>query len=396
MTGARPRVAVICTTFFTGSHADVIAGRLCDGYVLEGRRLDPRVEVVAMYLELLGTTTDEPWPVADMGVEFMEKRGIPRFESVAEAIGCGRPGVDVDGVVIIGEHGDYPRNEFGQKLYPRRRLFDAAVSTMLGAGRTVPIFCNKGLSWSAGDARHMVDTARRLGIPLLAGSSIPLARRRPAATVWPSGAPMDAAVLVGYGPTEMYGFHNLEALQIHVERRAGGESGVAAVEALLGDDARRAVADGRVDTVLFDRAMDRFELSEADRERALGGVREVTLLEYRDGLRAAVVNVAEGAGIEDFAVACRGPEADIACHMWAQEPGHGNFTFLVRQIESMILDGVAPYPAERTQLTTSVLDVAMRAWHRGGGRVETPDLAIAYAPPATIPDSGILAARPEG
>jgi hypothetical protein len=389
--GGRPRVAVICTVFFPASHADVIVPRLSDGYELHGQHTDSRVDIASIYLEQLGVS--QPAPQPDIGVEFIRTRGIPRFSTVAEAIGCGRPGVNVDGVVIIGEHGDYPLNEYGQKLYPRRRLFDAAVSTMISAGRTVPIFNDKGLSWSAEDATYMVDTAHRLGIPLLAGSSVPLAWRVPTASEWPLGAPMDHAVLAGYGPIEVYGFHNLEALQVHVERRRGGETGVAAIEALAGERARQAVADGRVDPALLRRALQTFDLSDADLRRAAGSIRELTLLEYRDGLRAAVVNCADV--IRNFAIACSGPADEMACQMWLQgPPHHGHFTFLVRQIEALVLNQAAPYPVQRTQLTTGILDVAMRGWHAGGARYDTPELAISYPPPAHVSDTGVPMPRP--
>jgi hypothetical protein len=82
------------------------------------------------------------------------------------------------------------------------RVFDAAVATMSGAGRYVPIFNDKGLSYSAEDALAMVGTARRLGIPLVAGSTIPLTWRLPAGTQWPYGEAMTDAVAVGYGEAD--------------------------------------------------------------------------------------------------------------------------------------------------------------------------------------------------
>ena len=30
----------------------------------------------------------------------------------------------MDGVAILGEHGDYPENERGQTMYPRRHMFE--------------------------------------------------------------------------------------------------------------------------------------------------------------------------------------------------------------------------------------------------------------------------------
>lgn len=381
----RPRVAIIATTYFAGSHADVIGTRLIEGYEFAGERIDSRVEVVSIYLEQLGDSLDEGVR-PDIGLDIINRNGVQRYPTVAEAIGQGRPGVHVDGVVIIGEHGDYEYNEYEQKLYPRRRLFDAAVATMIGAGRTVPIFSDKHLAWSSSDAQAMAETAERLSIPLLAGSSVPLAWRLPKDAEWTAGGPMVEAVGVGYGPTEVYGFHILEGLQSTVERRAGGESGVRSVRALTGDAAVDACRNGLVPEQLLNEALATFDLSVDQRRQALASVKEVFLLEYVDGLRAAAVNCDQVIG--NFAVAARGPDQQFACQIWLQGAPHSHFTFLVRQIESLILTGIAPYPVERTRLTTAVLSAAMRSRRDGAVQVGA-DLETAYRPVSDIADTGL-------
>jgi hypothetical protein len=376
---SRPRVAVITTVFRPGSHADVIATRLIAGYEWEGQVITPRVEIASLYIEQVGDD--------DMGVELADTHGVPRFETVPEAIACGGSGVNVDGVVIIGEHGEFEMNEYEQKLYPRRRLFDAAVGTMVGAGRFVPIFNDKHLSWGWTDAHAMYATARRLGIPLLAGSTVPLAWRVPTATEWPLGEPMDEIVVAGYGPTEIYGFHNLEGLQVFAERRRGGETGVSAVRAISGEEAVRAIEEGTVNADLIDRALGTLDIDDADRERAKQSAKDVFLVDYEDGLRAAVVNFDEV--VANWGIAACGPQHEMACRVWLQGKPYGHFIFMVRQIESMLLNGTAPYPVERTLLTSGMLDAAMRSRHDGGERRPTPELAIAYQPVDRVPDTGI-------
>jgi hypothetical protein len=217
----RPRIALIVTTYFKPAHADVIGTRLIEGYPWNGEEIQSRVEVAGMYLEQIHPD--------DIGLEIARRNDVPLYPSVAECMALGGTGVQVDGVVIVGEHGDYGLNEFGQTLYPRRRLFDSAISTMIGAGKFVPIFSDKHFAWSTADAQAMYNLARRHDIPLLAGSSVPLAWRIPLGTDWPLGEPIDTVVAVSYGPTESYGFHALEAMQVIAERRSGGETGVLSV-----------------------------------------------------------------------------------------------------------------------------------------------------------------------
>ena len=381
----RPKVAMIVTTYFAKSHADVIGTRLIEGYEFAGQTIDSRVEVVSLYLEQLGDSWDEGVR-PDIGQEIIQRNGIPRFPTVAEAIGLGKPGVHVDGVVIIGEHGDYEYNEFAQKLYPRRRLFDAAVSTMISAGRTVPIFCDKHLAWSFADAEAMLDTAERLTIPVLAGSSVPLSWRLPQGAQWPLGEPIEEAVGVGYGPSEVYGFHILEGLQSVIERRSGAETGVRSVRALTGAAAVDACRSGLVSGPLLDQALDTFDLNADEKGRAVESVKDVFLVEYVDGLRAAVVNCDQVVG--NFAVAARGLGLDLACQLWLQGEPHSHFIFLVRQIEALMLSGEAPYPVERTLLTTGVLEAAMRSRVDQHLR-ETPQLAISYSPAVSVADTGL-------
>ncbi len=380
----RPRVVVIATTYFPDSHADVIATRLIKGYEFAGQFHESRVEVVSFYLEQIDPL--------DMGVELTDTWGIPRFETVGEAIACGGQGVQVDGVVIIGEHGDFELNEFEQKLYPRRRLFDAAIASMVSAGRFVPIFNDKHLAWNFPDALAMYRTAQRLGVPLLAGSTVPLAWRIPTGTEWPLGEPMSEIVVSGYGPTEIYGFHNLEGLQAFAERRRGGESGVAAVQGLSGEAATQAVRDGRVNPILLDRALATFDLDDAGRARVRDSIKDVFLIDYADGLRAAVVNC--DAVIENWGIAASGPNEEIDCQIWLQGYPHSHFVFMVRQIESLVLDRTAPYPIERTLLTTGMLDALMRSRHQRGKRRSTPELAIAYDAVRRVADTGVYDIQP--
>ncbi|WP_163541824.1 hypothetical protein [Occultella kanbiaonis] len=385
-TQRRPRVAIIATTWFTDAHADVIGTRLVQGYSWAGHRIDPRVEVASVYVEQLGAHAGERLR-PDIAVELTDRHGVPRYPSVAEAIGLGRGGVNVDGVVIIGEHGDYEENEFGQKLYPRRRLFDAVVATMIGAGRTVPVFTDKHLAWSFADAHAMYEVARRHAIPLLAGSSVPLAWREPTGSEWPLGAPMTDAVGVCYGSTEAYGFHSLEGIQVFAERRAGGESGVRSVRTLTGAAAASALTDGTVDAELFERALATLQVDPRSAEEARRAPQAVFLIEYLDGLRAASVNCQDA--VAGFATAARGPADEAAAQLWLQDgPEYGHFIFLVRQIESMMLARRTPYPVERTLLTTGILAAAMRSL-RGGARLDTPELAISYQPTAHVPDTGV-------
>ena len=88
-----------------------------------------------------------------------------------------RRALAVDGVLLIGEHGDYPTTPWEQPIYPRRRFFEEAIAVMRASGRVVPIFTDKHLSYDWPQARWMFDTAAELGIPLLAGSSLPVAQR---------------------------------------------------------------------------------------------------------------------------------------------------------------------------------------------------------------------------
>lgn len=375
----RPRIALICTTYFKPAHADVIGTRLMLGYPWEGEHIESRVEVAGMYLEQIH---DE-----DIGLGIAEQAGVPLYQSVAECMALGGTGVQVDGVVIVGEHGDYGKNELGQTLYPRRRLFDSAVSAMIGAGTFVPIFSDKHLAWSTSDAHAMYDLARRHDIPMLTGSSVPGAWRIPLGTDWPLGEPIDSVVAVAYGPTESYGFHVLEAMQVLAERRPGGETGVVSVQALSGDEAKAALTDGRVDVGLFDDALAAFRLGAEDEAAARATVRDVFLVTYRDGTRGATVLVDEG--VEGFAAAASGPSHRLACEMHLEPSPYRHFVFLVRAIEHLVLSRDEPWPVERTLLTTCLLDAAMHSRHEGGKPVETTEVAdLTYQAPEVMPDTG--------
>jgi hypothetical protein len=310
------------------------------------------------------------------------------YKTIPEALTLGGDKLAVDGVLIVGEHGDYPHNEKGQHLYPRRRFFEETAKVFEKAGRSVPVFNDKHLSATWDDAKWVYDKARALYVPFLAGSSLPVTWRKPDLTL-PKGCEITDVVQLGYGPLEAYGFHALESLQCMVERRKGGETGVKAVQCLQGKAMWEAMDAGRFSKTLLEEVIGRAPAhAKGDYRGPTAGAKDaaVFLVEYRDGLTAAVAMLNgflyEGdGGAFCFAGRLKGEAKPLSTLFYLQQPDpFAHFGYLVRAIESLVRTGHAPYPVERTLLTTGVLDAAMTSKHQGGKRVETPHLKIAYKP----------------
>ncbi len=227
-----------------------------------------------------------------------------------------------------------------------------------------------------------------LFVPLMAGSSVPVTWRRPALNL-PRGTELTEAVQIGYGPFEGYGFHALEGLQCMVERRKGGETGVKSVQCIQGKAMWEALDRDLWSRPLLEAAMKLVPAhAAADVRKATTGDGEagVFLIEYRDGFRAAVAMLNGWAyegdgGAFVFAGRIKGKDKPAGCQFYLQNlDPFGHFASLVKAIDSLIRTSHAPYPVERTLLTTGILDAVMTSKAEKGKKIDTPHLAIKYAP----------------
>src|SRR6476646_5621201 len=117
--GARKKIAIVTTVWKYLSHAQHMGDRFLVGYPHEGAWRKPPIDVVALYVDQK--------PKDDQSEERAKSFGFKVYPTIAEALRCGGDKLAVDGVLVIGEHGDYPRNNKGQILYPRFEYFQQAV-----------------------------------------------------------------------------------------------------------------------------------------------------------------------------------------------------------------------------------------------------------------------------
>jgi hypothetical protein len=388
-TEGRKPIAVLCTVYRPLSHAYHIAGRFFHGYVRDGKRHIPKHYVRALHVEQT--------PDNDLSREVGKQFGIPITRTVAEALLDNSGKLAVDGVLLIAEHGNYPRNDKGQILYPRYELFEQIVEVFRKTGKSVPVFNDKHLSYSWENAKRMVGWSRELKFPLMAGSSLPYTWRRPELEL-PLDSPLEEAVVAAYGGLEIYGCHVLEALQTMVERRKGGETGVKAVTCLTGNDVWRAGDDGKWSWNLLEAALARSEtVNPGDIRRNVGVAVSPTqprlpatafLVEYRDGFRGTALLLNGHVYDFTFAAKVKGEAKPASCmfHL-PPPPGARYFDCQVAAIEKFLETAKPVVPIERTFLTTGVLASAMDSHYRRGERVETGELNMRYTAPA---DSGFM------
>jgi hypothetical protein len=380
----RLKVGAVITAFTYRSHAQVILENFVADYLFNGKRISPGMDVVSLYAD--------QFPEGELGREFAARYNVPIYKSISEALCLGGDRLAVDAVLSIGEHGNYPVNNKGQTEYPRKRFFDEIVSVFRRSGKVAPVFNDKHLSYRWDWAKEMYDTARAMKIPFMAGSSVPLAQRRPPLEL-PARARIQEAVSIHGGGVESYDFHGLEVLQSMVEARHGYETGVERVQFLQGDALWKAAADGRWSPSLAQAALDaepnsgRPPAKELIRPPKPGDtgtpfVSHGILLNYRDGLRAIVLAAATGGGIHwHFACRLAGEQSPHATSFYVGPWNNRNlFKALSHAIQTHFRERRAPYPVERTLLVTGILDAEMESRFQGGKPLDTPHLAIKYQP----------------
>ena len=362
-------VAAVLTAYEKGLHADVLIGKILEGWKQDGG-VGPALTLASMYVDQF---TDR-----DLARSMSKKYNVPLFDSIEKAITVGSDKIPVDGVISIGEHGTYPHNDKEQHLYPRRRFFEEITNTFRKYDRVVPVFNDKHLGPVWQDAKWMYDRAKEMKVPFMAGSSLAVTFRTPEITV-PMGSSIEAAVGIGYSGLDIYGSHALECFQTIVERRQGAETGVDWVQFRQGDAIWKAIDDGLVSKGVFDAAL-ALVATEPDRVRQSEKA-GLFLFQYRDGLRGSVFMLPGFATGSAVALKLKGQDHLLATRFEERhDPYYPHFAYLLKGIERMIHTGKPSYPVERTLLTSGILDRALTSRVQNQEKLMTPELAIRYQP----------------
>ena len=390
MSKSRPQLAAIVTTHRKYSHAQHIVDRFLYGYGWHGAHHHPAMDLVSLYVDQVG----EGDLSRSRGQQFPAMKIYP---TIAETLTLGGSKLAVDGVVVVGEHGTYARNEKGQTKYPRWEFFEQIVKVFKDSGRSVPMFNDKHLSWNWEWAKQMYDTSREMGFPYMAGSSLPVTWRIPSVEM-PLGSRIREAVCVCYGGVDSYDFHGLETIQCMVERRRGGETGVKWIQAYRGDKFWEALGEGIWPRRLMDAALCRSHtltpsragfndnFPTVDDMRRLVNDPVAYRYEHADGLKCTMLLM--GGLVKDFNFAAEvdGSRQPFSTQMYLPMPDGRTtlatfFSPLVNNMEKMFLTGKPTYPVERTLLTTGLTAAGVESLYRKQVRYETPHLGIKYQAP---------------
>ena len=382
-----PKVAFLGTVVHTHSHAQHFLDRHTLGYTWQGGWQRPRLQVQSIYVD--------QFPENDLARERIQRHKLNQYPTIEEALTLGTEKLAVDGVVIIAEHGDYPVNEKGQRRYPRYEWFKKVVKVFEDSGRSVPVFNDKHLSTVWPECVEMVEDSRRLDFAFLAGSSLPVTRRMPAIDM-PFGAKVKESVCVAYGGVDSYDIHALETAQCMSERRQGGEPGVKQVHALRGEKLWNRLASDDCENTrkLIIAALTRshnlpvetgFPSDRISMDWLHKNMPDSTgyIIQHLDGMRTTMLLT----GIRDFNYAGMLDDGKIvSCQMYLPMPTHGSttadfFNPLCRHVETTMIQRKAPYPVERTLLTSGMVIAGVDSLHAGEVPIDTDHLNVAYQAP---------------
>ncbi len=225
----------------------------------------------------------------------------------------------------------------------------------------------------------------------------PVTWRMPAVDI-PYGSEIEEAMCVAMGGVDSYDFHALEVIQCMVERRKGGETGIAEIEAIRGPSfwdrmERKSFDEGGWNPDLFAACLAR---SQTLAQTATGSHRYPTVsqmrewvkdpilyrLRYADGLKGSMFLLNGLVGDFTFAAKIKGQSEPLSTLFYLPPvPNVAYSAPLMARAEETFLTGQAPYPIERTLLTSGMVEAACQALKKGPGWHATPHLAVRYRSP---------------
>jgi hypothetical protein len=346
---------------------------MLEGFTLDGRQYSSTIDIVSMYVD--------HFPQNDMSRDIAAKHGVPIYGSIREALLAGGEAFDLDGIILIGEHGVYPFNEIGQELYPRRIFFEECLNVMLEFDRIVPVYTDKGYAVIQEDVEWMYKQIKTHHIPFMSSSVVPFAQKLPVERPFPNGAPLYKMFGFSYGSLERYVYHTLEMMQSVAEQRAYGETGIRSIKSYKNEEALEKLFSEEWGELY--RACGRF-INLCNVETFPRSLHTPIFIEvnYVDGLKSGILycDWLASKEMQTFGSAYQVSEHEqpicMEFRLQGQKP-YSHFGRLTLEIEKFFHTGRPPFPVERSLLTTGGLDAFMRS-HHSGEEVFTPHLEVRY------------------
>ncbi|WP_010267894.1 hypothetical protein [Paenibacillus senegalensis] len=360
----RKRIAVIATEYRYNSHAEMIVGRLLGNFGYK-----PQVIVASLYTDQL--------PPNDQSREEAAKHHIPIMHTVPDTIRYAAEHGGLDGVVIIGEHGDYPVDSWGRKQYPRRRFIEETLQILDDLKLRVPLFSDKFLAWNLEDSLWIFEQLKARNIPFFGGSSIPHVMFAPPFDQQHLKEAHEWLIVSFSNEVEAYGYHALELLQALAEKRRGGETGIAAITVTRGPAVWEAMDRDEWPELLMQQALDLFREQERTHPRMSAEIPVLFVVEYIDGSKGYVIQ--QNGLSERWRFSFRTGQKQIISSLCAsgEDRPFSHFDTYTSLIERFLLTGIEPIPAERILFSSVLINRAMEALAKGR-TIYTPELKRTY------------------
>lgn len=376
----RPDITVVAQSFGEREPAEHLVDRFLMGYTQTGKWVSPGDSKVHLYVQSGARGEAIAQRQADFGMQTFDS--LQKAAAGAEAL-----------ILVPDECATLVADEF--------------IGAAMDVVRTgAQVFVHGALASSAAVARNLVRIAEFRKVQLFSGSFFPTAPRLPPVDV-PRGVALVETVVVAAGDPSQLEFRALDTVLPFLERRAGGESGIAAVRALAGDSVWRAQNDRQWSRELLGAALSRSSTPEGTGESesrphnqlGLGEVRRLAndpvayVIDHVDGLRTTVLLL--NGVVREMNVATRTSDGDIIStqlyeqpSMWRYKPPPNvhQWTSLVACLDTSFRSRALPWPTQRGVLTASLLETMRAARARLQFSVEGPGSALAYrnASPSTF------------